>query len=200
MNVLEAIHSRRSSGNVRPEPIPRDSIEQLIDAATRAPNHRLTQPWRFFVMAGEARLALGRAMAQAQIRREATLPDQIAAIEEAARKKVLRGPVIVTVAIDPDPNPKVVEVEEICAGAAAIQNMLLAAHALGLAAIWRTGDACTAAEVKEVFGLSPRTSLLGFIYVGYPAAAAAPRERRSGGELTTWLGWEGSPSEPSAGS
>src|SRR5687767_13152960 len=63
MPVLEALRSRRSIGRVRPERPPRAVIEEIIEAATWAPNHRLTEPWRFIVLAGQAREALGREMA-----------------------------------------------------------------------------------------------------------------------------------------
>lgn len=62
--VLEAIRARRSAGRVRAECPPKALIEQLLEAATWAPNHRLTEPWRFFVLAGEAREELGEAIAR----------------------------------------------------------------------------------------------------------------------------------------
>src|SRR5207244_3779397 len=104
-----------------------------------APNHRLTEPWRFVVFAGDARLELGEAMARVQAANSDTLPTP--GDLERTRAKPLRAPVVIAVAVEPSPGPRVVEMEEVAAGAAAVQNMLLAAHALGLGAIWRTGDA-----------------------------------------------------------
>lgn len=137
-SVLEAIRSRRSVGKVRPERPPRDVIEQIVEAATWAPNHRLTEPWRFYVLAGDARAALGQVMGRAQAARASSTADPAATFAKAAAKP-LRAPVVIAVAVEPTGGPKVVEVEEVAAGAAAVQNMLLAAHELGLAAIWRTG-------------------------------------------------------------
>lgn len=179
MDVLEAIRTRRSVGAVRPEMPPREAIEAILEAATWAPNHRLTEPWRFFVLTGSARASLGDVIARAQT-----------ADHERARAKPLRAPVIIAVAVEPAVGPKIVEVEEIAAGAAAVQNMLLAAHALGLAAIWRTGDACYDAAVKTFFDLPPAAHLLGFVYLGYPAAVSMRARHTPAAELTRWLGWD----------
>jgi nitroreductase len=183
--VLDAIRSRRSIGKVLPEPPSRDVIEQILDAAVWAPNHRLSEPWRFFVLTGDARVQLGDAMSRALVASGAQ-----PAAAQSVRSKPLRAPVIIAVAVEPSDGPKIVEIEEVCAVAAATQNMLLAAHALDLAAIWRTGDPCFSPEVREFFNLSPRGQLLGFVYLGYPDTSLPSRERTPAAGLTTWLGWD----------
>lgn len=190
MDVLEAIRTRRSIGAVSPELPPREVIEEILEAATWAPNHRLTEPWRFTVLAGSAREAFGEVMAKSKVARlvEEGLPWQ--ADFDRAKAKALRAPVIIVLAVKPQIGPKVVEIEEISAGAAAIQNMLLTAHALGLGAIWRTGDACYSAEVKAFLGLEESAHLLGFVYLGYPTASSIRAKRTPSAELTHWIGWE----------
>ncbi len=188
-SVLEAIRSRRSVGKVRPERPPRDVIEQIVEAATWAPNHRLTEPWRFYVLAGDARAALGQVMGRAQAARASSTADPAATFAKAAAKP-LRAPVVIAVAVEPTGGPKVVEVEEVAAGAAAVQNMLLAAHELGLAAIWRTGDPAYDPAVKAFFELPPTAHLLGFVYVGYPDMPPPERARRPVADVTHWLGWD----------
>ena len=190
MGVLDAIRTRRSVGRVRPEAPPRALVERVIEAATWAPNHRLTEPWRFFVLAGDARLALGEAMGRARLARLADPTADRAAEFAKAAAKPLRAPVVVAVAVEPVAGPKVVEVEEVAAGAAAVQNLLLAAHALGLAAIWRTGDPAYDPEVKAFFGLDPAAHLLGFVYLGYPDGEAPRRARTPAAHVTRWLGWD----------
>ena len=193
MGVLEAIRTRRSVGRVRPERPSKEAIERLLEAATWAPNHRLTEPWRFFVLAGAAREELGEVMARSQAAVLAAAgadgPDARTALEKT-RAKPLRAPVIVAVAVVPDGRPKTVEIEEVAAGAAAVQNMLLAAHGLGLAAIWRTGEPAYDPAVKAFFGLPPAAHLLGFVYVGFPDMAAPRQRRKPAAEATRWLGWE----------
>lgn len=190
MDVLTAIATRRSIGRVRPDTPPRALIARLLDAAVWAPNHRLTEPWRFFVLTGDAREAFGAAMARGLAATlDPALPEERAdALLAAARDKALRAPVIVAVAIEPD--PRAIPGEEHAAGAAAVQNLLLAAHALGLGAIWRTGGPAEDPAVKAFFGLAPSARLIGFVYVGWPAGPAPVKARRPAAATTRWLGWD----------
>ncbi len=191
MEVLEAIETRRSVGKVRPERPPRELVERLLDAATHAPNHYLTQPWRFFVVAGRTRAELGEVMA-ASLRARLADPDSPEARAQLEREaaKPLRAPVVVAVVVEPASDPRAVPVEDLEAGAAAVENLLLAAHGLGLGAQWRTGEAAYDPAVKRFFGLPPEAPIVGFVYLGYPAADGRPTTRRSAAEKTTWLGWE----------
>ena len=187
--VLQAIRARRSIGRVRPERPPRELIEQVLEAAVWAPNHRLTEPWRFFVLAGEAREELGELFAALQgVKLPLDAPDRQAEIDKA-RAKPLRAPVVIAVAVEPARGPKVVEIEEVLAGGAAVQNMLLAAHGLGLAAMWRTGDPAYDPTVKAFFGLPASAHIVGFVYVGYPAGAAPRMKRAPAAERVEWRGW-----------
>jgi nitroreductase len=188
MDVLEAIKKRRSIGKVKPDPVDKQLINQVLEAATWAPNHHLTEPWKFFVLTGEGRRLLGRTLAEIA---EETIADtneqerqeKLMKIEE----KAFRAPVIITVAAVPSSNPKVEYIEEIGAVIAAIQNMLLAAHALGLGAIWRTGKACYHPKMKKCFGLSDRDEVLGFIYIGYPDLPPRMGKRTSFEDKTIWI-------------
>ncbi|MBL8057538.1 MAG: nitroreductase [Anaerolineales bacterium] len=184
MDTLTAIHTRCSIGKVKPDPLPRDLIEKLLAAGAQAPNHHAVRPWRFIVLTGAGRERLGGAMAQELHERK---PDTPAEGLQAERAKALRAPVLIAVAADKPAEAKVVEIENVCAAAAAAQNILLAAHALGLGAIWRTGPAATAAVVKHSLGLTPDQHLLGFIYVGYPLAEPAVPQRPNFADRTTWL-------------
>ena len=191
--VMAAIRERRSQGTVRPERPPREAIELILEAATWAPNHRLTEPWRFVVLAGEARRDFGRVLAEAQARRaerDGRDAAEAAKAAEKAARKPLRAPVVIAVAVEPAAGPKIVEIEEVAAGAAAVQNMLLAAQALGLATIWRTGEPTYDPAVKAFFGLRPADHLLGFVYVGFPDGPAPARDRTPADALTRWLGWD----------
>jgi nitroreductase len=171
-----------------PDPVSRQLVERVIEAATWAPNHRRTEPWRFVVLTGESRQELGRVLAQILERR---LRDQgaQAAIEQLdkERAKPLRAPVVVAVAAVPSDDPKTIEVEEIAATAAGIQNMLLAAQALGLGAMWRTGESAYDPEVRAFLGLPENAHMLAFIYLGY-AEIVPPVARFEGASARTrWL-------------
>jgi len=180
VDTLEAIATRRSVGRVKPERPPRELIEQILDAATRAPNHFLTQPWRFFVLAGQARAELGQVMANAVRARlpEPESPEARAQLEREAAKP-LRAPVLVVVAAEPSADPRAVEIEEIEATAAAVENLLLAAHALGLGACWMSGPVLAAAALREALATPPTLDLVALIPVGRPAETPAGPPRRT---------------------
>jgi nitroreductase len=184
MELLTAIHKRQSVPKVLPQPIPRQMIETLLDAAAQAPNHHRNYPWRFVVLTGAARDRLGEIMAQSLRLR---VPDATEIALEAERKKPLRAPVIIAVGIDKAEEPKFSEMENICAGAAAVENLLLAAHDLGLGAIWRTGGPVLDPHVKTFLGLAPDQHLIALVYLGYPEGEPKPSERLSFSERTSWL-------------
>jgi nitroreductase len=184
MELFEAIRTRQSVSKVRPDPVPRELIEKLLAAAAQAPNHHKVRPWRFVVLTGAARERLGEAMAEALLRRNPSAMPEALAVERA---KPLRAPVLIVVVADPPSQPKVVEIENVSAASAAAQNLLLAAHALGLGAMWRTGDAAFDPGVKAALGLAPEQHLVGFIYVGYPLAELPPPNRPGAEDRTIWM-------------
>jgi len=112
---------------VKPDLVPRDLIEKLLSAAVQAPNHYKVRPWRFVVLTGASREKLGEAMAQST---KASKPDATEDDVQKDRAKPLRAPVVIAVAADKPGLTKAKEIENVCATAAAVQNMLLAAHAL----------------------------------------------------------------------
>ncbi len=185
--VLETLRKRRSIGKMTAQVPHQNLIRQIIEAGTWAPNHHLTEPWRFFVLQGEARTALGKVMSGVAAARE-TDPAVASQAAERAITKPLRAPYVIAVGVEPSIDPSIPPIEEIAAGSAAIQNMLLAAEALGLAAIWRSGWIAFEPEVREHFGISPRGTMLGFVYVGYAAMQPPVRQRRPVEDVTEWRG------------
>ena len=191
MTVFQTIKNRRSIGKMSSEVPTREQIERMLEAATHAPNHHKVQPWRFFVLAGHAREELGEVMAEALAARlDETTSDKAQALINKERSKLLRAPVIIIVVAEHPNLPNVLEIENIEATAAAVQNMLLAAEEMGLACMWRTGDAAYDPRVKAWLGLSPQDHLVAFVYVGYPAIPRLERKPIPFEEKTTWIGWE----------
>jgi nitroreductase len=189
MQVMEAIRTRRSIGKMTDQRPTREQIEILLEAATWAPTHHVTNPWRFVVIAGEERHGFGEVTARSKLNR---MEQEGRAIEGEAEKliaKAFRAPVIIAVGVEPGDGPKVVEIEEIESGAAAVQNMLLAAHGIGLATMWRTGDPAYDRDVAEYLGLSERGQIIGFVYVGHPAIGKSRFNHAPFADLTTWRGW-----------
>jgi nitroreductase len=184
MDLIEAIHTRHSVGKVKADSLSRDLIEKLLQAGNQAPNHYKVRPWRFIVLTGSARNKLGDVMAASQHDR---MPDAPKEAFDKTRALPLRAPVIIAVGVDLPVETKVLEVENLSAASAACQNILLAAHALGLGAIWRTGDWARDAKVKEFFGFSHDQHVAGLIYIGYPDVIVEPLARPSFEDRTTWM-------------
>jgi nitroreductase len=183
MDTMDAILTRHSIAKVKSDPVERELVEKLLHAAIQAPNHYRVRPWRFVVLTGKSREALGDVMAQTLKKQNPDLPDSALDIERA---KPLRAPVLVAVGVDKPSEPKVLEIENICATAAAVENLLLAAHAEGLGAMWRTGPAARDPEIKKFLGFEPDQELIGFVYLGYPDLEATVVERPSFEDRTVW--------------
>jgi nitroreductase len=191
MYVFDLIKRRRSIGKMTSERPTREQIEQLLEAATHAPNHHKVQPWKFIVLAGNTREELGKEMALSLAGRlEETSSDKAQAMLNKERNKPLRSPVVIVVAAESPNQPNVVEIENIEATAAAVQNMLLTAEEMGLACMWRTGDAAYDPHVKQWLGLESGEHIIAFLYVGYPDIPRLERIPISYKHKTTWPGWE----------
>src|SRR6185503_7654394 len=114
MDVLEAIRTRRTAGKIRGDVPPRELIEELLEAATWAPNHRLNEPWRFFVLAGDARERFGELMAQDICRERPDADEEKRSdILKSQMKKATRSPVIIAVACDPTSSARIDPVEDV---------------------------------------------------------------------------------------
>jgi len=171
MEAIEALISRRSPGQFT-EPAPDDAaLSEILHAAMRAPDHGKLKPWRFIVLRGEARLKFGEVMAEAMRRREPEAPDNMVARE---REKPLRAPLIVVLVAAIKEGHKIPVIEQLLSAGAAAQNVMLAAHAMGYGAAWKTGAPAYDAYVKEALGLAPSDAIVGFLYLGTPLARPQP--------------------------
>lgn len=175
--VLEAITSRRSAKKLLSDsPVSRELVETIIEAATWAPNHHMTEPWRFVVMAGDGRIRLGEAMSAALgSSAQGTTQERL----DAERNKPLGASVIIALISSPKIGPNFVPQEEIVAAGAALQNMLLAAHSLGLGSMVRTGLHVYSNVMSRFFELNEHESVVGLVYLGN-VAEPPPQGRRSG--------------------
>ena len=182
MNLLEGIESRTSALKLAAPGPTREHIEAIIRAGTRAPDHGRLRPWRFVVLEGDKRAQLGDAMAAMARKKSPDAPEEVLAKERA---KPMRAPTIIAVGAK-IMKGKIPEIEQVLAVGAAVQNMLLAAHALGYGAMWKTGGAVYDASVKALFGLAPEDHIVGLVYLGTIASpgplVTAPLEG-----VVTWL-------------
>jgi nitroreductase len=186
VEVLDAIRSRHTTKVFGPGTPPREAIEEVLEAAVWAPNHHMTEPWEFFVVSGDSlqRMADLRGQAIAETLSQAT--DAIRAQKsEEARQKVLAAPVSVVVTVRQDDNP-IRRDEDYAASSAAIQNMLLAAEAVGLSAYWGTGILTSYQPFYDYLGLAPNQKIVGLIQLGY-GNEARPRKRAPASSKTRWM-------------
>jgi nitroreductase len=162
MELLEGIGSRTSPLKLTAPGPSAAHIEQIIRAGTRAPDHGRLRPWRFAVFEGAAREKLGDAMANCL---RARIPNAPQEQLDAARSKAMRAPTIIAVGAKINKG-KIPEIEQVSAVSAAVQNMLLAAHALGYGAMWKTGAVAYDPAVKAMLGLAPEDHIVALVYLG----------------------------------
>jgi nitroreductase len=188
MDVIRAIETRQSMGRVKQDPVPRELIERILESAVHAPNHRLTEPWRFHVFTGKGRGELARARAElARVQAEAEGEDEELAAGRISRerKKAFRAPVIIAVICEAG-RDEVETLENYAACACAVQNMQLTAHSLGLGAMWRTGLFAYHEHMRRFFGLQAGDRIVAYLYIGYPDMGERPRRRQPAKEKTVW--------------
>jgi nitroreductase len=171
---MTALLTRISPLRLTGDDIEESCIGKMLAAAVRAPDHGRLRPWRFIVVRGDARARLGEVMAQALRLRNPAATD---AALRAEHEKPLRAPLIVVVAAMIRSDTRIPAVEQVASAAAAAQNILLAAHALGLGAFWRTGPAAYDPHVKRALGLEAEDEIIGLLYIGRvetPGPAKSP--------------------------
>jgi nitroreductase len=168
--ILSALEGRRSAKKLTGPAPSRAELEQILRAGANAPDHGRLRPWRFVVLSGAALEQLGEWLA-------ATFQEKVpeATAEQLAkeRAKAARAPVVIAVAAKVTRN-KIPEVEQVLAAGAAVENMFLAAQALGYGAMWKTGDAAYSPKVKQHLGLAAEDHIVAFLYIGTVAVAAEP--------------------------
>lgn len=164
----EAIRTRRTHKAFSPEPVPREVIDELLDLARWAPNHHLTNPWRFRVI-GPSTLA--------------RLKDAAGA-ESAA--KLDRAPTLIAASMVLPGDP-IQDQEDLCATACAVYAVLLAAHARGLAGYWRTPEVLRTPLGLHAVGISSDERFVGLIYLGWAKQDKDAPERMPLSDVVTYL-------------
>lgn len=190
MDIFEAIHTRRSMAQLREDEVPREVIEKLLEAAVRAPNHKRVEPWRFAVFSGDSREKLATALRENyRLDHPNATADELNGPGEKSAARVVAAPVTIVVSSEAGQS-EIETLENYSAASVATQNILLAAHALGLGACWRTGEAAYTKPrnaIKELIGAPPETNIVALVVLGYPATQATPAPRVPSAQKTTWF-------------
>lgn len=165
MDALELLHNRVSCPLLL-EPAPTASqMDNMFKAAMRAPDHAALRPWRFMVVEGDQREALGDIYLKASLQDDAELSE---AKQKKLRNAPLRAPVVVVVVAHKTEHPKVPVSEQLITVGCATHAMLYAAHAQGVGAMWRTGAMAYHPTVMDELGLADNEEIVGFLYLGTP--------------------------------
>jgi nitroreductase len=168
MDVEDAIRGRRTHKAFAPEPVPRSLLDELIELARWAPNHHLTNPWRFRVVGPQALARL----------KEAAGP--------GAASKLDRAPTLVAATALRSEDP-VQDREDLCATACAVYAVLLAAHGRGLAGYWRTPGVLRARQGLKALSIPPDERFVALIHLGWPRQEKEPPDRLPPGDFITYL-------------
>ncbi len=168
MDVETAIRSRRTHKQFGREPVDETLLRDLLDLARYAPNHKLTQPWRFRLLGPATRRNLNDA------------------VGEKEAMKLARAPTLVlaTVVLGGDPHT---DEEDLHASACAVYAVLLGATSRGLASYWRTPAALDDRAVRELLGLIARERIIGLIHLGPKVSDPPVKERAPLGEVLRLL-------------
>lgn len=184
MNIFEIIKKRRSvfPPQYIDKPIEKETLEKILEAANWAPNHKKTEPWRFKVLKGNSKDALGTFLA-----------NKYQEVEEHPKKfkikKLLENPsragAIIAICMQRDPKESLPEWEEIAATAMAVQNMWLACTELNIGSYWSSPGLIK--YMHEFFDFSEGEKCLGFFYMGYFDAPLPDVDRRPMAEKVHWM-------------
>ena len=170
MEVEEAVRTRRTHKAYAPEPVDRETLDELFELARWAPNHHLTNPWRFRVLGPRALQRLKRIS-----------EDPVAAA------KLDRAPTLVVVSVIQTPEDPVTEEEDVCAGAVAAYLVLLTAHGRGLAGYWRTPGVLRTVEGRAAVSVPDGERILGMLHLGRPRQEQRVPERAPVRDVVSYL-------------
>lgn len=164
----------------------REIVERVLGNAVWAPNHGMTQPWRFQVFSGEARERLSRFMGEEY--RRTTPEDRFLQKKfDNHVQRPLQSSVAIALCMARDPKGRISELEEMFAVACGVQNMYLTCAAYGLGGFWSTGAVITGEGMRSFLGLDGQDRCLGLFYMGYPAIEWPRGYRKPLNEFVRWV-------------
>jgi nitroreductase len=185
MSVSDVIAQRRSIKKFQDTPVTREDIEALLDAAVLAPNHHLTQPWRFYVLGRESRRRYGLALGERKARK-LTDPAAANAVREKTAAEHVAFPALIAVAQVVHESPETRE-EDYAAVMQAVDNMMLVAVERGLGTHVRTGAVMEDPAARAAVGVREGERIVALLSVGVPAEVPPPKARQGAAAVTTWV-------------
>lgn len=177
LSVVEAIQSRRTIFNFKLEKPAREEIEEILAFGIWAPNHRLTEPWRFTIIGEGKKRILAERYREIQVEKVVEHADEQQQINVGQKgyDKFMSKPIVVAVSYVKSGND-FEQREDYAATCCAIQNIQLVAWSHGIGMQWSTGPITREVETRTLLGISHEEEIIGFLYTGYPAEI--PKARR----------------------
>ena len=194
LSVMEVIQSRRTIFKFKPDPIPKDVLEDLLFAGIWAPNHHLTEPWRFTVIGEGAKLKLAERYREIQIEKVVSKFDKktkltefnLAEIGERGYQKFMSKPTIVAVSCIQDGSEQR-QREDYASACCAMLNIQLAGWEQGIGMQWSTGAITMEKPTYDLLDIdSENEYIIGFYYMGYPKEIPTPK-RKPLNQVLRWV-------------
>lgn len=168
MDALDLLLNRRSASRLTTPAPSGETLDAILRAGMRAPDHGTLQPWRFVIAENDGLARLSAVLTEAA--RQDGLDE---AAREKARQAPFRAPMIITVIAYCEEHPKVPKWEQVVSAGCAVQAMQMAALAQGFNGIWRSGAWTHHPHVRDAFGCRPQDEIVGFLYLGTPQLKAS---------------------------
>ena len=185
LSVMEVIQSRRTIFKFKPDPVPENILEDILYAGLWAPNHHLTEPWRFTVIGEEAKLKLAERYREIQVEKVTSNPEAAKAVEESSLaeikergfQKFMSKPTIVAVSCIQEGSTQR-KLEDYASVCCAMLNIQLAGWEQGIGMQWSTGAITMEKETYDLLGVNSKNeSIVGFYYMGYPEEIPTPKRK-----------------------
>jgi nitroreductase len=174
MQALDLLLNRSSQPRLQSPAPSGDALENIMQAALRAPDHAALTPWQFIVCQGQGLDRLGKIFEQAAIDGNKAEKDI-----QRAPQLPLRAPMVIVAIAKYQEHPKVPWVEQVASASCAVHSMQMAAVAQGFSGVWRTGFYAQDQIVKQAFKLQEKDEIVGFLYLGTACTIAMPKANKN---------------------
>ncbi|GAB2697373.1 nitroreductase [Paenibacillus thermoaerophilus] len=183
MELSTVIRERRTVHQFEDRPVPLELVKELLDTAVWAPNHKMTQPWRFVVVHGEGRHRLADIARSLAEKREAD-PEKSKSLGQKFYDRFISVPMYVVIVMREASDP-VVREEDYAATSCVAHNFGLLAWERGIGMVWETYPLLHVPEFREALGVGPGEKIVASMHVGYPAKIPPAQPRKPAAELLT---------------
>jgi len=184
MNAIDLLLSRKSHNRLAGKAPSKEQVELLMQAALRAADHAQLKPWRYQVYQGDGLLRLSDYFVAVSVKENPQLGEEK---KSKIKAKALRAPMIIVAISKTIEHAKVPEIEQVLSAGASVQNLIMAAHFLGIGAIWRTGNLAFNRDLMDQLGLAENESIVGFVYLGEEQGNKRPVAQIDQSDFVQWI-------------